>query len=151
VPTNALAGITSILVPVDGSEACYHALRVAADTAKRARATMHVLYVIEVPRSVALDAPIESEIQRAERVLERAEQVAEECGVSVTGELVQARQAGHAIVDEAVEQAVDVIVLGVPYGRPYGRFELGGLPNYIMEHAPAQVWLIRAAESSASK
>lgn len=150
MPTNPLAGVSSILVPVDGSEACYQALAVACDAAKRARATLHLLYVIEVPRSVALDAPIESELQRAERALERGERIAEEHGVTVTGDLVQARQAGHAIVDEAIEQQVNVIVLGVAYGRPYGKFELGSLAQYILEHAPSQVWLIRVAEPTAS-
>lgn len=150
MPSHPLTDVRSILVPVDGSEACYQALSVACDAAKRSRAALHLLYVIEVPRSVPLDAPIESALQRAEHALERGERMAEEHGVTVTGDLVQARQAGHAVVDEAIEQKVDVIVLGVPYGRPYGTFELGGLGQYVLEHAPSQVWLIRVAEPTAS-
>lgn len=144
-----LAEVSSMLVPVDGTEAAYRALHVAADMAKRTRARLHILYVIEVPRSLALDAPLEDELQRAERALERAEQIADEHGVAATGELVQARQAGHAIVDEAVERGVDAIMMGVTYHRPFGRFELGRIAQYVLEHAPEQVWLIRAPEPPA--
>lgn len=136
-------GIRSILVPVDGSEAAYRAVAVAAETAKKAKATLHLIYVIEVPRSVPLDAPLEGEIQRGEGYLERAEEIASEHGMSVEGDLVQARQAGHAVVDEGIERGVDAIVLGIDYHRPFGRFELGRLPQYVLEHSPAQVWLIR--------
>jgi len=149
VPAGSPGRVRSILVPVDGSDASYQALHVAGDLAKRARARLHLLYVIEVPRSVALDATMEGELQGGEAVLERAEQIAGGYGISVTGDLVQARQAGHAIVDEAVERGVDVVILGVGYRRPLGRFELGSVPRYVLEHAAAEVWIIRVAEPDA--
>jgi nucleotide-binding universal stress UspA family protein len=147
----ALTSVKSILVPVDGSDAAYQALGLAADIAKRAHARLHLLYVIEVPRSMALDMPIDAELQRAERVLDRAEKLASECGVEVAGDLVQARQAGHAVVDEAVERGVDTIVIGVGYDRPYGEYALGDFAEYVLKHAPAQVWIIRSAEPSAGR
>ena len=78
-----------------------------------------------------------------------AERIAEGYGVAVAGELVQARQTGHAIVDEAVERNVDLVILGIGYNRPYGRFELGSEAKYVLEHASAPVWLIRDEEPSA--
>jgi len=149
MPPSPLSNISSILVPVDGSTACHQALGVAADLAKRTKAHIHLLYVIEVPRTIALDATLEGELQRAEEILDRAERIAEGYGVTVAGELVQARQAGHAIVDEAVERGVDVVILGIGYDRPYGRFEIGREAQYVLEHASTQVWLIRSAEPSA--
>lgn len=149
MPNTPLAAISSILVPVDGTAACHQALALAADIAKRSKARIHLLYVIEVPRTIALDATLEGELQRAEQALDQAERVAEGHGINVTGELVQARQAGHAIVDEAVERGVDVVILGIGYNQPYGRFELGREAQYVLEHASAQVWLIRAPEPSA--
>ena len=140
---NGTADIHSYLVPVDGSEAAYHALGIACDLARRAKAAVHILHVIEVPRSVALDAELDAAVQRGEEILDRAETVASDHGVTVEGDLLQARQAGHAVVDEAVERGVDVIVMGVEYHRPLGLFELGRLPAYVLEHAPTQVWLIR--------
>lgn len=135
--------VQSYLVAVDGSDAAYAALGTVCDAAKRTKASVAVLYVIEVPRSVALDAELERDVERGERILAKAEQVASAHGVPVQADLIQARQAGHAVVDEAVDRGVQSIVLGVEYHRPLGQFTLGRLPLYVLEHAPMQVWLIR--------
>jgi nucleotide-binding universal stress UspA family protein len=61
----------------------------------------------------------------------------------VDGELLQARDAGHAIVDEAIERNADAIVIGVPYSRPFGEFELSRVPTQVMKTAPCEVVLLR--------
>jgi nucleotide-binding universal stress UspA family protein len=143
VPEQPPSRIRHFLVPVDGSEASYHALAVTCGLARQSRASVSVIYVIEVPRSLPLDSELVSEAQRGERILERAEGIAAQHHVTVEGELLQARQAGHAVVDEAVERGAEAIVVGVDYHRPHGRFQLGRLPQYVLEHAPTLVWLIR--------
>ena len=135
--------IRSYLVAVDGSDAAYHAVGVACAAAKRSKATVSVVYVIEVPRSLALEAEMQRDLDRGEQILAHAERTATEHGMSVQADLLQARQAGHAVVDEAVDRGVDVIVLGVEYHRPLGQFTLGRVPLYVLEHAPTQVWLTR--------
>ena len=140
---DALDALHTYLVAVDGGEAGYNALAIAADLAKKHRAHLHLVHVIEVPRALALDADLSAAVREGERVLQRAERIAADYGLSVQGDLVQARQAGHAVVDEAVERGVDVIVLGVDYKRPLGQFELGRLAKYVLEHAPVLVWLVR--------
>lgn len=140
-----LGEIKSFLVPVDGTEASYNALAVACDVARRNRARVSVLYVIEVPRSLPLDADLAPEAERGEAILTRAEEIADGHDVQLEGELLQAREAGQALVDEADEQGADAIVVGLDYHRPYGRFQLGRLPQYVLEQALCQVWLIRYA------
>ncbi len=140
-----LGEIKSFLVPVDGTDASYNALAVVCDVARRNRARVNVLYVIEVPRSLPLDADLAPEEERGEAILTRAEQIADEHDVQLEGDLLQAREAGQALVDEAYEQGVDAIVVGLDYHRPYGRFQLGRLPQYVLEQALCQVWLIRYA------
>ena len=135
--------VRSFLVPLDGSEATFGALLAACETARKTKASVSVVCVIEVPRSLPLDADLVAEGQRGEEILEQAESLAAQHDVRITGDLLQARQAGHVIIDEAVEQGADAIVIGLAYDRPYGRFELGGLARYILEHAPGFVWLIR--------
>ena len=134
--TNPPRAIGSYLVTLDGSEASYNALAVACETARHTKAKVLGIYVIEVPRSQPIDADLQLE-------LERAEAVAREHHVEIEADLLQARQAGHAIVDEAIERGADAIVVGLEYHRPYGRFELGEVPDYVLEHAPGEVWLIR--------
>ena len=76
-------------------------------------------------------------------MLEQADTLAAVHNVSLQSELFQARQTGHVIVDEAIDRGVGAIVIGVPYRRPFGRFELGPIAEYVLEHAPGYVWLVR--------
>ena len=132
-----------LLVPLDGSDAAWRALDAACAVARQHRASVSSLYVIEVPRTLPLDAELERDFARGEEILRRAEEIARAHRVRTDGSLCQARQAGHAIVDEAIERGADAIVVGVEYARPYGRFRLGELPQYVLAHAPCEVWLFR--------
>jgi nucleotide-binding universal stress UspA family protein len=150
-----------ILVPVDGAEASLEAVSVACATAKRSKGKVYVVYVVEVHRSLPLDAALTADAAEGERILDEAEKRAEAEDYEVEGELLQARDAGHAIVDEAIERGVDAIVLSVGYKKPLaegggfawprggkpsllrGEFSLGGVSQYILENAPCEVWLIR--------
>jgi nucleotide-binding universal stress UspA family protein len=139
----ALLDVREILVPCDGSVASYEALAQAIGVAKRNRGHVFVVHVIEVKRTLPLDADMVEEAQRGEAILSEAERLAEELDFRVGGELLQAREAGHAIVDEAIERKIDAIVLGTEYKRPFGEFQLSRTTQYVMKHAPCQVWVYR--------
>lgn len=133
----------TLLVPTDGSRASMGAVALACNIAKRNKGTVYVVHVIEVKRSLPLDAELEPEASEGERILLEAEKVADEQDFQVQGELLQAREAGHAVVDEAVERGVDGIMLGVDYKRPLGEFQLGRLTQYVLRNAPCLVWVCR--------
>ena len=135
----------SILVPINGSEASLMAVEFACSIAKRSRGKVHVVHVIEVRRSLPLDADLVSEAQRGEEILTQAEMAAKRQDFEVDGDLLQARDAGHAIVDEAMERHVSAIVMGVDYDTSLGEFALGHISQYVIKHAPCQVILLRAA------
>jgi nucleotide-binding universal stress UspA family protein len=128
---------------VDGTEASMMAVEFACSLAKRNRGKVHVVHVIEVKRSLPLDAELVMEAQRGEEILSQAENAAKRQDYEVEGDLLQARDAGHAIVDEAVERQADAIIVGVPFHRPYGEFELGRVPNHVLKSAHCQVILLR--------
>jgi nucleotide-binding universal stress UspA family protein len=94
---------------------------------------------------MALDAELDTDAQSAEQVLVQAEQIAQELDAKIEGEILQARDAAHAIVDEAMERGVNAIILGVDYEMPLGEFELGSKAQYVIEHAPCQVIVVREA------
>jgi len=142
-PREPTAGMTSILVPIDGSDASMHALALACTIAKRNKGKVYAVHVIEVRRSLPLDAELQPEAARGEEILSRAEKVADEMDFEVEGEILQAREAGHAVVDEAIERGVGAIILGVAYTRPFGQFQLGRLTQYVLKHAPCHVWVCR--------
>jgi nucleotide-binding universal stress UspA family protein len=115
----------------------------ACSLARRTKARVFVVHVIEVKRSLALDADLEMEASRGEQILDQAEAIAKKLDVEVEGDLLQARDAGHAIVDEATERNADVIVLGVPFRRPFGEFELGHVGSQVLKGAQCEVLLLR--------
>lgn len=137
------ADMKTILVPTDGTPASMGAVALACRIAKRNKGTVHVVHVIEVKRSLPLDADLEPETSEGERILLEAEKVADEQDFQVEAELLQAREAGHAVVDEAVDRGVDSIILGVDYKRPFGEFQLGRLTQYVLKNAPCVVWVCR--------
>jgi nucleotide-binding universal stress UspA family protein len=130
-----------ILVPVSGTEADGEAMRLACSLAKKNKAKIWAVYVVAVKRSLPLDAEIESEIKKAEDILDRTESVAEEQDYEVDTDLLQAREAGPSIVDEAVERGVDLILMGVTYKKRFGQFSLGNVVPYVLKNAPCHVIL----------
>jgi nucleotide-binding universal stress UspA family protein len=139
----ALTDAGSFLVPCNGSTAAYEALAMACMQATRNKGRVFVVHVIEVKRTLPLDAEMTVEAQRGEEILTEAERIGERLGLRVEGELLQAREAGHAIVDEAIERGIDVIVLGTEYTRPFGEYQEGRTVQFVMKHAPCQVWVFR--------
>jgi nucleotide-binding universal stress UspA family protein len=137
--------LRDILVPVNGTPVSFEALSLGCLLAKKSKGKVYAVYVIEVARALALDAELSVEATTAEEVLQRAETIAEEMDTKIEGEILQARDAGHAIVDEAIERDVSAIVMGVGYDRPLGEFEMGETATYVIDHAVCQVILLRAA------
>ncbi len=131
-----------ILVPVVGTKADEDAIRLACKLAKRNKSKIYVVYVVTIKRTLPLDAEIEPEIRQGEEILDRIEIIAEEqdCG-TVETDLLQARDAGPAIVDEAVERGVDLILIGVKYKMRFGQFYLGSVVPYVLKNAPCRVIL----------
>ena len=132
-----------ILVAARDNGADEEAVKLACDLAKKSKAGIYVVYIIEVKRSLPLDAVIESEIQKAEEVLTRAEDIAAELDYEVETDLIQAREAGPAIVDEAMERDVDLILMGLTYKTRFGVFDLGRAVPHVLKEAPCRVLLCR--------
>ena len=130
-----------ILVPVAGTGADDEAIRLACQLAKKDKGKIWAIYVITVRRSLPVDAEIEPEIREAEEILDRARSIANEQDYEVEADLLQAREAGPAIVDEAVEREVDLILMGIKHKRRFGQFSLGSVAPYVLENAPCRVIL----------
>ena len=131
----------NILIPVAGTEADEQAIRLACGLAKKNKGKIWAVYVITVKRALPVEAEIESEIQKGEEVLDRTESIAEEEDYEVETDLVQARDAGPAIIDEAGERDIDLILIGVAYKIRFGQFSMGSVVPYILRNAPCNVIL----------
>ena len=130
-----------ILVPAAGTEADKEAMELACRLAKKDKGKVWAVCVVTVRRALPLDAEIEPEIQSAEGILDHIESVAEEQDYEIETDVLQAREAGPAIIDEAVERGVDLILMGIKYKRHFGQFSLGDVVPYVLKNAPCPVIL----------
>ena len=130
-----------ILVPVVGSDADQEAMKLACRLAKKDKGKVWAVSVVAIKRALPLDAEIDSEIRNAEVILDRIENIAEEEDHEVETDVLQAREVGPAIVDEAVERGVDLILMGITYKRRFGQFSLGNVVPYVLKNSPCPVIL----------
>jgi nucleotide-binding universal stress UspA family protein len=131
----------SILVPVGGAAVDEEAIQLACRLAKPDKAKICAVNVIPIERTLPLDAEIEAEVRKAEEILDRMENIARGQNYPIETDLLQAREAGPTIIDEAVERQVDLILMGVEYKRRFGQFSLGDVVPYVLKNAPCRVIL----------
>jgi len=142
---------TKFLVPVTGKKADDDIVRTACVLARRSKGKVYVVHVIQVSRVLPLDAEVQPETQSGESVLANAEKIADIMDFQVETEILQARETGPAIVDEAVERGVDMIIMGLEYKKPFGEFDMGETVPYILRNAPCRVLLWRGPMGEAEE
>ena len=138
-----MASFRSILVPVIDSQSSLDAVTVAANLVQATKGKLYILTVVEVYRTLPLDADVDDQARKAEQTLRRALETAGELNGRVETELLQARSAGRTIVEYAKEQKVEAILMGVSHRGVVGGFQLGAATQHVLTHAPSQVWVLR--------
>jgi basic amino acid/polyamine antiporter, APA family len=125
-------------------------------------ARLDVVYVIEVPLTLPLDAPLPPrQEEEARRALARAREVGEEYeDVAVTTEVVRARKVGAGILEAARRSGAEAIVIGgEPPTKIRGGGRLGGIgaakpaeigaaTEYVLKKAPCRVLLTAPPEAA---
>jgi nucleotide-binding universal stress UspA family protein len=141
-----------ILVPVDGSDADAEVMAVVADLVHQHHVSITLIHVVEVAQAMPLDAQLPDAVDRGERILGRAEQLArQQPGHRLSGvssDLLQARSAGAAIVDEAIERHADAIVMATRNRIRHGKMTMGESVDYILKNAPCDVIMVRLASKT---
>ena len=110
--------------------------------AKSAKRKVHLVHVIEVPRALPLKAVLEQESDRANKLLGSALQIVERIGCEAVAEVVQTRDAGSAIVEEAKDHNCALILIGSTR-RPNQGNDIGKTIPYVLTHATCRVWLVQ--------
>jgi len=135
-----------VLVALAGTSADPDVIRLVASIAKPARASVIGIHVIEVRWNLPLDAVMEPELDRGEQLLESAKKIADQVGISLETELLQAREAAAAIIDTAVERKCDLIVVAMPFRKRLGRVYIGRTVQNVYVNAPCAVLAYRQEE-----
>jgi APA family basic amino acid/polyamine antiporter len=159
----------NILVPVFGSELDDDIVATAGRLAAAEQeesddgddARLDVVYVIEVPLTLPLDAALPPEREaEARRALDRAREVGEEYeDVGVTTEVIRARKVGAGILEAARRSGAEAIVIGgepptkIRGGAMIGGIgaakpeEIGAATEYVLKKAPCRVLLTAPPET----
>jgi len=129
------AGENLILVPVNGSVVDERAIDIAILMARRYHSTVTAVHVVEVPRG--------------DQILHAATKCAAQFGYEIEVELLQARAAGSAIVDEALGREARLIVMGAITRWRVGEMTPGRTTiPYILKNAPCEVVVCRRARKA---
>src|SRR5450631_3624210 len=131
-----------IAVVIGGERLDSNLVYLGCQMAKGAKRKVHLVHVIEVPRALPLKAVLTKESDRADKLLNSARDIAERVGCEAVTEVVQARDAGHAIVDEAKDHHCALILIGLVRDSNKISNDLGRTVSYVLSNAPCRVWLV---------
>jgi nucleotide-binding universal stress UspA family protein len=144
MPEPEAPGFRRAVVALNGGPSDARIVRLVAEHARLTKAELIGVHVVEIDWTLPLDSDIAGRSEEVQRVLDSAESVAEAAKVQLEPVLLQARDVGAAIVDEAVERAADLLVVGLPYRKRFGgEFAIGRTVPCILQNAPCAVWVLR--------
>jgi nucleotide-binding universal stress UspA family protein len=139
VVRRSVAAMQRILVPVSGKIASERAVELACRLGEAQKAEIVLAYVIEVPFTLSLGAPMPAEDERGNEALQTARFIAEQHGLTVSTRMIPHRQAWSGILRLAKEEVVDAIVMGAGTGRPGPAEGMGRTAQEVVRRAPCEV------------
>ncbi|HLI87237.1 MAG TPA: universal stress protein [Ktedonobacteraceae bacterium] len=107
--------------------------------AKGAKRKVHFVRVIEVPRALPLKAVLSDKSEQASQLLNDAMEIARKVGCEAVAEVVQAREAGPAIVEEATDHHCSLLLISSPRRNHVALNDFGKTIAYVLDNAPCRV------------
>jgi nucleotide-binding universal stress UspA family protein len=143
-PETASPPFRRAVVALSGHPNGQRLVRLVAELAKPYKSQVIGVHVVEVDWSMPLDMDIAARSEQIQQILDLAEGTAEAVGIELESVLLQARDVGAALVDEAVEREADLLVVGLAYRTKFGGdFAMGRTIPYVLKNAPCAVWVVR--------
>jgi len=109
-----VSSIRRIVVPVNMHSNWERAVELACRLGEDQKAEIVLTYVIEIPFTLSLSAPLAKTEQTARETLERAQAIVEQHELPVRTQVERARQAGEGIARLARDEDADLIVMAAP-------------------------------------
>jgi K+-sensing histidine kinase KdpD len=146
-PAENGVGPRNVLVAIHGDEMDDELIRLSCMMAKGKKGRVFGVYGVEVPRTLPVDATLPEVTEKAGQALEHAVELAERANFEIEPEIVQSRNYGQSLVDEAESHQCGLLILGIPYRTDRsGRFDPGEVVPYVLTHAKCRVWVIRGQQ-----
>lgn len=143
---HAVGAFKRILVPTSGVPYSEKGIELACRLGLEQGAEIVLTYVLEIPRTLPLNAPMPEVETPANEALERGKEIVELHHLVPILRLERAREAGEGIVKVAKDNDVDVIVLGI---RPtwHGSQNIWGkTTDTLLRKAPCEVIIDKLPE-----
>jgi nucleotide-binding universal stress UspA family protein len=132
------------VIALNGGPSDARIVRLVSEMGRGGQTQLIAVHVVEIDWTLPLDADIAGNSEEAQRVLDMAESAAEAGRATLETILLQARDVGAALVDEASEREADLLVVGLPYRKRFGGdFAIGRTIPYVLKNAPCAVWVVR--------
>ncbi len=145
----------SIVVGTDGSGTATEAVRHAAELARLAGATLHVVTAYQAMSPLAAIGPDAGAAALASGAREEAERGATEIVGRATRQVsdngtevrshVRPGDPATVLVEIAEEEGADLIVVGNKGMSGLKRFVLGSVPNTVSHHCPCSLLIVQTA------
>ena len=141
-----------ILVPVDGSETSFAAVKEAASVAKAFNSKVTAVCVLAVDPFVAVefvntDQFINDYVMKAkeeiQQILEQAKALFAQEGVEVETQILEGQTVHKVIVEAAVDFQADLIVIGSHGRKGFKKLLLGSVTQAILGEGTVPVLVVR--------
>lgn len=128
-----------ILVPTIGMPYSEKGIELACRLGHEQKAELVLIYVLEVPRTLPLNAPLPEAECKASEALERAREIVSLHGLEAVTRIERAREAGEGILRAAKDYHADAIVMGIRPRLTRTQDLLGRTTDILLRRAPCEV------------
>ena len=148
---HSVAAMQRILVPVSGTIHAERAVELACRLGEAQKAEIVLVYVVEVPFTLSLDAPLPQEDTKGHEALAPARFIVEQHGLPARTRTIPHRSASGGILHLAQEEMADAIVMSVGAGRPGAGEAMGRTAQEVVRKAECEVILDKAPKGMVSR
>ena len=135
----------TVIVPLAGDDRDIETVSLACSLyrTKETRRTVIALRVVEIDRSLPINADLSQEVNAANAMIEDIRQKTmdlfklNEC--DFVADVRQARVIGSAIIEDAEEFKADLIVMSLKAGQELGEYSMGSIVPYVLENAKCRI------------
>ncbi len=128
-----------LLVPTQGTPYSERGVEIACRLGTEQNATLVFVYIIEVPRTLPLNAIMENEDKKAKEAIEQAEKLAILHKMKSIAVVARSRTAGEEIIKIAQRRDADVIVMGIRQHVGLKENILGRTSDVVLRKASCEV------------
>ena len=146
----SVEAIKRILVPTVGNVFAGREVELACRLGQEQKAEILLAYLLEVPRTLNLGAPMPQEESKAREALELAKTIVDLHGLPSKMEILRARVAGEKIAQAALEEDIDMIIVGMRPGMGVPHETFARTVDVLLRKAPCELLIDRVIEEGAT-